>query len=115
MRALTVTPGVKNSIRLDDIDPPIPSSSQALLRVQEIGICGTDLDVNQGFYGEAAPGSNYLVTGHESLAVIESIPERACRVSKCDIVVLTARRQDSSIHCLVGESAICSAGNDAEQ
>ena len=56
MLALNVTPGVKNSIRLDDIDQPTPSPSQALLRVQEIGICGTDLDINQGFYGEAPPG-----------------------------------------------------------
>ena len=114
MRALTVTPGVKNSIRLDDIDPPIPSSSQALLRVQEIGICGTDLDINQGFYGEAPPGSNYLVTGHESLAVIESIPGSAHGISKGDLVVPTVRRPDSCINCLNGESDMCLTGNYRE-
>jgi glucose 1-dehydrogenase len=114
MRALTVTPGVKNSIRLDEIDKPNPSSSQALLRVQEIGICGTDLDINQGFYGEAPPGSNYLVTGHESLARVESILGNAYGISKGDLVVPTVRRPDSCMNCLNGESDMCLTGNYRE-
>ena len=114
MRALTVTPGVKNSIRLDEIDKPNPSSSQALLRVREIGICGTDLDINQGFYGEAPPGSNYLVTGHESLARVESILSNAYGISKGDLVVPTVRRPDSCMNCFNGESDMCLTGNYRE-
>jgi len=114
MRALTVTPGVKNSIKLDQIDTPNPTSSQALLRVQEIGICGTDLDINQGFYGEAPPGSNYLVTGHESLARVESILSNAYGISKGDLVVPTVRRPDSCMNCLNGESDMCLTGNYRE-
>jgi glucose 1-dehydrogenase len=114
MRALTVSPGVKDSIRLDEIDTPNPSSSQALLRVQEIGICGTDLDINQGFYGEAPPGSNYLVTGHESLARVESILSNAYGISKGDLVVPTVRRPDSCMNCLNGESDMCLTGNYRE-
>jgi threonine dehydrogenase-like Zn-dependent dehydrogenase len=114
MRALTVTPGVKNSIRLEDIDKPTPSESQALLRVQEIGICGTDLDINQGFYGEAPPGSNYLVIGHESLVTVESIPGSVHGISKGDLVVPTVRRPDSCMNCLNGESDMCLTGNYRE-
>src|SRR6266705_6432740 len=114
MRALTVIPGVKNSIRLDEIDAPAPSSSQALLRVREIGICGTDLDINQGFYGEAPPGSNYLVTGHESLATVESVLANAYGISKGDLVVPTVRRPDSCMNCLNGESDMCLTGNYRE-
>ncbi|TMI51060.1 hypothetical protein E6H13_09585 [Candidatus Bathyarchaeota archaeon] len=114
MRALTVTPGVKNSIRLEDIDPPTPSSSQALLRLQEIGICGTDLDINQGFYGEAPAGSSYLVTGHESLATVESILGNAHGISRGDLVVPTVRRPDSCMNCLKGESDMCVTGNYRE-
>ncbi len=109
-----MTPGVKDSIRLDEIDAPTPSSSQALLRVQEIGICGTDLDINQGFYGEAPPGSNYLVTGHESLAVVENIHGNAHGISKGDLVVPTVRRPDSCMNCLNGESDMCLTGNYRE-
>src|SRR5438105_14352004 len=107
MRALVVTPGVKDSIRLEDLERPTPASSQALLRVQEIGICGTDLDINQGFYGEAPPGSNYLVTGHESLAIVEEIPGSAQELSMGDLVVPTVRRPDSCMNCLNGESDMC--------
>jgi len=114
MRALAVTPGVKYSIRLDEIDPPTPSSSQALLKVKEIGICGTDLDINQGFYGEAPPGSNYLVTGHESLATVESILGNAHGISRSDLVVPTVRRPDSCMNCLKGESDMCLTGNYRE-
>jgi len=91
MRALTVTPGVKNSIKLAQIGEPIPTASQALLRVREIGVCGTDMDLNQGFYGEAPPGSSYLVTGHESLSTVENIP-----------------------NCQHGESDMCLTGNYRE-
>src|SRR5256712_13867019 len=114
MRALTVTPGFKNSNQPDQIDTPKPTSSQALLRVQEIGICGTDLDINQGFYGEAPPGSNYLVIGHESLARVESILSNAYGISKDDLVVPTVRRPDSCMNCLNGESDMCLTGNYRE-
>src|SRR5437660_1038535 len=92
MRALTVTPGVKNSIKLAQIGEPVPTASQALLRVREIGVCGTDMDLNQGFYGEAPPGSSYLVTGHESVSTVESIPRNNQGISKGHLVVPTVRR-----------------------
>src|SRR5438445_129067 len=103
MRALTVTPGVKNSIKLAQIREPVPTASQALLRVREIGVCGTDMDLNQGFYGEAPPGSSYLVTGHESLSTVESIPKNDQGISKGDLVVPTVRRPDDCINCQHGE------------
>src|SRR3989454_8584924 len=114
MRALTVTPGVKNSIRLAQIDEPSPTASQALLRVREIGVCGTDMDLNQGFYGEAPPGSSYLVTGHESLSTVESIPRNNQGISKGDLVVPTVRRPDDCINCQHGESDMCLTGNYRE-
>jgi threonine dehydrogenase-like Zn-dependent dehydrogenase len=114
MRALVVTPGVKVSVRLTSADEPTPSPSQALLRVREIGVCGTDLDLNQGFYGEAPPGSNYLIIGHESLSTVESIPANAWKISKGDLVVPTVRRPDTCMNCLNGESDMCLTGNYKE-
>jgi threonine dehydrogenase-like Zn-dependent dehydrogenase len=114
MRALTVTPGVKNSIKLAQIGEPVPTASQALLRVREIGVCGTDMDLNQGFYGEAPPGSSYLVTGHESLSTVENIPRNNQGISKGDLVVPTVRRPDDCINCQHGESDMCLTGNYRE-
>ena len=109
-----MTPGVKDSIQLDEIALPTPSSSQALLRIKEIGICGTDLDISQGFYGEAPPGSNFLVTGHESLATVEKIRGSAYGISKGDLVVPTVRRPDSCMNCFNGESDMCLTGDYRE-
>src|SRR5437879_11759703 len=114
MRALTVTPGVKNSIKLAQIDEPTPTASQALLRVREIGICGTDMDLNQGFYGEAHTEPSYRVTGHESLSTVESIPKNNQGISKGDLVVPTVRRPDDCINCQHGESDMCLTGNYKE-
>jgi threonine dehydrogenase-like Zn-dependent dehydrogenase len=114
MRALTVTPGVKNSIKLAQIGEPVPTASQALLRVREIGVCGTDMDLNQGFYGEAPPGSSYLVTGHESLSTVESIPKNNQGISRGDLVVPTVRRPDDCVNCQHGESDMCLTGNYKE-
>src|SRR5205807_8238803 len=114
MRALTVTPGVKNSIKLAQIGEPVPTASRALLRVREIGVCGTDVDLSQGFYGETPPGSSYLVTGHESLSTVESIPKNNQGISKGDLVVPTVRRPDNCINCQHGESDMCLTGNYKE-
>ncbi len=114
MRALTVTPGVKDSIRLENIDQPSPGSSQALLRVREIGVCGTDLDLNQGFYGEAPPDSNYLITGHESLSTVADIPKNSQGIAKGDLVVPTVRRPDNCMNCVHRESDMCLTGNYKE-
>ena len=31
------------------------------------GVCGTDVEIDDGLYGEAPPGSPYLILGHENL------------------------------------------------
>jgi threonine dehydrogenase-like Zn-dependent dehydrogenase len=72
------------------------------------------MDLNQGFYGEAPPGSSYLVTGHESLSTVESIPKNNQGISKGDLVVPTVRRPDDCINCQHGESDMCLTGNYKE-
>ncbi|HXL51055.1 MAG TPA: alcohol dehydrogenase catalytic domain-containing protein, partial [Candidatus Limnocylindrales bacterium] len=59
------------SVRLIDAPKPTPSAGEALLRTNKIGICGTDLEIIQGSYGEAPSGSDYLILGHECLATVE--------------------------------------------
>ena len=52
MKALAVTPGVPNSAQLIDADPPDPSSGTIRVRGLEVGICGTDVEIIEGGYGE---------------------------------------------------------------
>src|SRR5260370_39807333 len=76
MRALAVTPMQTGSARQVELPIPTVSRDTAVMRVLEVGIDGTDTEINAGLYGEAPPGSDFLVIGHEALSVVESVGER---------------------------------------
>ena len=45
-------PGQEASARLIDTDMPVISSGQALARLLQLGIDGTDIEIDRGKYGE---------------------------------------------------------------
>ena len=71
MRALTVSPGIANSIRLDEVPEPPLVDGPILVETLAIGICGTDGEIISGTYGWAPPGENRLIIGHESLGRVQ--------------------------------------------
>src|SRR3989442_6539782 len=89
MRAVTVRPGQRDSLRVLDIPDVQGSDGQVVVRVLQGGLCGTDAEITRGLYGEAPPGSPYLVLGHENLGVVESAP--AGSLSAGDLVGSTVR------------------------
>jgi threonine dehydrogenase-like Zn-dependent dehydrogenase len=111
MQALTVEPGVAHSTRVEEIDEP--SGDGVLLRVLEVGVCGTDREISEGLFGVAPQGEDRLVIGHESLATVE---RDGHGFSKGDLVCVTVRR--SCGHCLAcGEGApdSCLTGDYSER
>lgn len=92
MRALAVFPKTREVRVIERPDPGALSGNQVLLRVLEVGICGTDREIGAFHYGAAPAGSDYLIPGHEALAeVVETGPE-ATAVRKGELVVPTVRR-----------------------
>ena len=65
MRAITVSPGVANSARLEEVPDPPSSDGSVIVRSLALGVCGTDREILSGEYGFAAPGQQRLVLGHE--------------------------------------------------
>jgi len=58
------------AIEFRDVPPPVPGKGQVLIRVQRIGICGSDVHVRHGKH----PFTPYpVVQGHEFSGVIEKI------------------------------------------
>ena len=116
MRAITVLPGVPNSVRLDDIPEPATSDGEILVRTLALGICGTDHEILQGLYGSAPPGHERLVLGHESLGVVEKAPEQSGFVAG-DHVVGIVRRPDPlpCSSCAAGEWDMCRNGGYTER
>ena len=111
MKALVVKPGVPNSAQLTDIPTPDPASGALLVRALAIGICGTDVEIIEGGYGEAAPGENRLVLGHESLGEVVDAPPGS-GFTPGDLVVGVVRRPDPEPcdHCAVGQWDMCRNG-----
>ncbi|SDY78719.1 Threonine dehydrogenase [Micromonospora pattaloongensis] len=110
-----VTPGVKDSLRLvDDAPEPPESEGPVLVEALAVGICGTDREIIAAEYGEAPPGSDGLVLGHESLGRVLEDPTGTLRPG--DLVAGIVRRPDPvpCPNCAVGEWDMCRNGRYTE-
>jgi len=94
VQALVTEPGVPNSARVEDVPDVQPRAGEVLLRVLEVGICGTDREIAHGLFGAAPEGESKLVLGHEVLAVTTRDGEG---LERGDLVTATVRR--SCGHC----------------
>ena len=115
MRAVAVTPKKPGSARQVELPRPTASRGMALMRVLEVGIDGTDTEINEGLYGDAPPGSDFLVIGHEALSVVEAVGEGVSGFVPGDLVVSTVRRPDECPNCRAGESDMCLFGKYTER
>lgn len=115
MHAVAVTPKQPGSARQVEMPKPQANTGLALMRVLEVGIDGTDTEINNGEYGELPPGSNFLVIGHEALSVVEAVGAGVQGFSVGDLVVSTVRRPDDCPNCAAGESDMCLYGNYTER
>ena len=43
------------------------------MRVLRVGVDATDREINEALYGNAPPGYDFLVIGHESFGIVEEI------------------------------------------
>jgi len=75
-------------IEFRDVPKPKADAGQILLRIKQIGVCGSDIHVNHGKH----PFTSYpVVQGHEFSAVVEAIGEGVTKVKVGDKA--TARPQ----------------------
>lgn len=115
MRALTVRPGTPNSLQLENVPEPDPTSGRVLVRALALGICGTDREIVAGKYGTAPPTRERLVLGHESLGRVEDAPDD-CGLVAGDLVVGIVRQPDPEpcANCAAGEWDMCRNGGYTE-
>ena len=116
MRALTVQPGLANSLKLEDVPPPPLADGALVVRTLALGICGTDREIVRGDYGWAPPGGQRLILGHESLGSVEEAPA-GCGFARGDLVVGIVRRPDPvpCPACAAGEWDMCRNGRYTER
>lgn len=96
MKAVAVKPKEKKSVHLVEMEKPeiseIENGRGVLVEVLRVGACGTDREINDGEYGVAPKGYDFLVLGHENLGRVVEIGENVTEVAVGDFVVATVRR-----------------------
>jgi len=116
MKAVTVQPMTKDSIRFEEVPEPDESTGSILVEAVAVGICGTDVEIASGAYGWAPEGRDRLILGHESLGrVLEPGPSKGLQAG--DLIVGIVRRPDPvpCPNCAVGEWDMCRNGQYTER
>lgn len=109
--ALVTEPGVAHSTRVEQVDEP--AGDGVLLRVLEVGVCGTDREISEGLFGVAPDGADRLVLGHESLAVVE---RDGSGFARGDLVCALVRRScGRCLACTEGAPDSCLTGDYRER
>ncbi|GHH43545.1 glucose 1-dehydrogenase [Streptomyces candidus] len=116
MRALTVSPGRKNSLEARELPDPSPANGELLVRGLTVGVCGTDREIANAEYGWAPPGRDWLILGHESLGRVEQAAPGS-GFSAGELVAGVVRRPDPVPcgACAHGEFDMCRNGRYTER
>ncbi|MGH7526039.1 MAG: glucose 1-dehydrogenase [Gemmatimonadales bacterium] len=106
MKAIAVFPGKPGSMHLAQMAKPsvsdVPEGRGVLVKVLQVGVDGTDKEINAAEYGAAPEGYDFLVTGHESFGRVEAVGPNVTELQPGDYVVATVRRPGSSIYDRIG-------------
>jgi threonine dehydrogenase-like Zn-dependent dehydrogenase len=118
MKAIVVKPGKKNSSSLIDLPRPNNFENKILIRTIEVGIDGTDREINNAEYGKSPDGEDYLILGHEGFGeVVElggEIKQKDSEFQIGDYVVPLVRKPDYCHYCKNGQPDMCIKGNYTE-
>ncbi|MCI0572673.1 MAG: glucose 1-dehydrogenase [Myxococcaceae bacterium] len=106
MKAIAVTPKTPNSARVIEVPEPkvgdVPNGRGVRVKVLRVGLDGTDREINDGLYGAAPPGFDYLVLGHESFGVVEEVGPAVHEFAPGDHVVALVRHPGHSLYDTIG-------------
>ena len=78
------------------------------MKVLKVGVDATDREINDALYGNAPPGYDFLVLGHECFGVVEEVGPNVTSVKPGDFVTATVRRPGGSIYDKIGTNDMTS-------
>jgi len=74
----------EKTLNVRDVAMPVPADGEALVRVEAVGICGSDM---HGYLGHDDRRPAPLILGHEAAGIIEGGPRDGTRVTVNPLVV----------------------------
>ncbi len=106
MKTIAVIPGEPGSVHLSRLEKPsvdeVPGGRGVLVEVIQVGVDGTDKEINAAEYGAAPPGYDFLVIGHESFGRVVEVGPNVTELSPGDFVAATVRRPGTSLYDKIG-------------
>lgn len=120
MKAVAVIPGQSHSVHLRDVPEPkltdqphphvckVPEGRAVKIRMLQVGVDATDREINEALYGNAPPGFEHLVIGHESFGQVVEVGDEVYEVKPGDYVTCTVRRPGGSLFDKIGRNDITS-------
>jgi len=118
MKAVAVAPSRREVGLVDHAPPRITSPAQVMLRMLDVGVCGTDREICAFEYGTPPEGESRLVIGHESLGEVVEVGSGVQGLRPGDLVVPTVRRPCPHAHCIAcraGRQDFCYTGDFSER
>jgi alcohol dehydrogenase, propanol-preferring len=88
---------------LESLPDPTPQSGEVLVRVEDCGVCRTDLHVVEG---DLAPVRDFVIPGHEIVGKVERIGEDVSSLNVGDIVGVPW------LHSTCGKCQYCITGRE---
>ncbi|MFN3323899.1 MAG: alcohol dehydrogenase catalytic domain-containing protein [Bryobacteraceae bacterium] len=117
MKAVTLDYGERRLAGRDVPEPGLSAPSDVLLRVHEVGVCGTDYKLASFEIGRPPEGECYLVLGHEALGQVEAVGSGVEGLARGDWVVPMVRRACAPpcVSCARGRTDLCLTGGYTER
>ncbi len=120
MKAVAVLPGQRDSVHLREIPEPsladqphphvvaIPEGRAVRVEVLRVGVDATDREINEALYGNAPPGGDHLVIGHEVFGRVAEVGSGVTEFVPGDFVACTVRRPGKSLFDQIGRNDVTS-------
>ncbi|MBV8940841.1 MAG: glucose 1-dehydrogenase [Solirubrobacterales bacterium] len=118
MKAVAAFPEAREVSVVDHPIPTLSAPDHVMIRMLEIGICGTDREICTFEYGTPPPDDDHLVIGHEALAEVVETGPGVRRLRPGDLVIPSVRRpcrHPDCRACRSGHQDYCYTGDFSER
>jgi len=116
MKALALTPGTTDLKLIDRDVPQISTPTQIIMKIIEVGICGTDREEAAGGRADAPTGKTELIIGHEMFGQVTQIGANVKSAKVGDYGVFMVRRPCGKCSaCAARRSDMCLTGEYTER
>jgi threonine dehydrogenase-like Zn-dependent dehydrogenase len=118
MRALALWSALRRSGVIDHPEPALAAPADVLVRVLEVGVCGTDAELCDFHMGTPPAGSDYLIPGHEAIGEVLEVGPAVSALAPGDLVVPSVRRpcpHPTCAACRSGSQDFCETGDFTER